>query len=187
MMTVEQSDAAAQVGAPQEAAAARPASRRGGARPTPERSPELAHVSLTALRAYREELTTEENRVSYWRRLVQARIDVLVSRPGIRADLGRLQDVLTDAHRGSRRQALVAVAPSEDVPPLPDLAGLWTADPDPSDEPARDALVARLSAAERELSAYRSALHRRIDRATADLIARYHENPTSCLVALPSR
>lgn len=163
----------------------RGATRRGRARPTPVRSHELDHVTLDSLRAYRTELTAEEGRVSYWRRLVQARIDVLVSGSVARTDFTRLQRVLTDPQVSSRRHALAAIDHGDDVPPLPDLADLWAADPVPGDDAARDALVVRLAAAEKELSSYRTALHERIDRATADLIARYHENPTTCLVALP--
>ena len=42
-----------------------------------------------------------------------------------------------------------------------------------------------LRAAEVELSAYRTALHRRIGDATNELIARYREQPGLCLSALP--
>lgn len=165
----------------------RPAPRKRAPRPVPQRCPELAHVSLVELRTYRDELAAEENRVSYWRRLVQARLDLLLARSGRSSDLRRLRDVLSQTRGASRRQALLDVAPSEDVPPLPDLLALWSADPDPKDEAERATLVERLSAAEQELSAYRTALHVRIDRATGDLIARYSEDPSSCLVALPSR
>ena len=47
-------------------------------------------------------------------------------------------------------------------------------------------LFARLASAESVLSSYREALHRRLDRATADLVARYHSSPRECLSALPS-
>ncbi len=36
-------------------------------------------------------------------------------------------------------------------------------------------------------TAYRSALHVRLDLATRELIARYHDNPSACLVALPRK
>ena len=39
--------------------------------------------------------------------------------------------------------------------------------------------------AELQLSAYRNALHRRLELATGELIARYHEDPSLCLCALP--
>lgn len=60
------------------------ASRSGagstGRRPAAARRPvarvaHLAHLDLDALREYRQELITEESRVSYWRRILQARID----------------------------------------------------------------------------------------------------------------
>jgi len=40
-------------------------------------SEELAGLDLDQLRSYRRELESEEDRVSYWRRLVHGRIDVL--------------------------------------------------------------------------------------------------------------
>jgi hypothetical protein len=67
--------------------------------------------------------------------------------------------------------------------PLPDLAVLWergTAGADPD-------LLQRLARAEHQLSAYRRSLHERLDAATGELIARYHENPSLALAALPLR
>jgi hypothetical protein len=43
-----------------------------------------------------------------------------------------------------------------------------------------------LSKAEAQLSAYRTALHKRLAAATGELIARYREQPTLCLSALPT-
>lgn len=159
--------------------------RRGAARPVPERREALAHLDLRELRAYRAELAQEESRVSYWRRLVQARIDVLAAAgaPAGLHDLGKLRAVLTDQRVASQRTAVLEVHPGDDRPPLPQLDALWESEP--ADDDARGDLLLRLAAAERELSTYRTALHRRLDAATAELIARYHENPSSCLVALP--
>jgi hypothetical protein len=56
---------------------------------------------------------------------------------------------------------------------------------DELDEPGRDRLAGELEAAEEELSAYRNALHGRLDAATQDLIARYRAEPAACLYALP--
>ena len=42
-----------------------------------------------------------------------------------------------------------------------------------------------LEEAEGQLSEYRAALHKRIAEATTELIARYREEPTLCLIALP--
>jgi len=69
------------------------------------------------------------------------------------------------------------------MPILPHLPELW-ASLATDDEPGRSELFARLASAESVLSSYREALHRRIDRATADLVARYREDPLQCLVAL---
>jgi len=46
-------------------------------------------------------------------------------------------------------------------------------------------LQAELTQAEGQLSAFRAALHDRLDRATRELIARYRENPRLALTALP--
>lgn len=162
----------------------RQSSGRAGARQraVPRRSPLLAHLSLPALRDYRKELAEEEGRVSYWRRLVQARIDVLAADPG---SLSRLQAVLTGSDACSRRGALLAMTPADVVPPLPDLDVLWSEQPDPGDDTAIGDLLLRLADVESTLSSYRAALHERIDRATEDLIARYREDPASCLDVLP--
>ena len=46
-------------------------------------------------------------------------------------------------------------------------------------------LEADLERAERDLSEYRQALHRRIATASEELIARYRDHPLDCLSALP--
>ena len=51
------------------ASSGRPRGRR------PSAVPHFAHLALDALRAYRQELLAEERRVSYWRRILQARLD----------------------------------------------------------------------------------------------------------------
>ena len=47
----------------------------------PERSDELRHMTLDRLRNYRRTLLSEELSTSYWRRLLQARRDLLRSGP----------------------------------------------------------------------------------------------------------
>ena len=59
------------------------------------------------------------------------------------------------------------------------LAEIWQHDGDPA------ATVARLGEASEQLSAYRTALHRRIDAATEELVARYHREPALALALLP--
>lgn len=166
-----------------------PRSRKGGPKPVPERQEIFSHLTLDALRAYRRALGEEESRVSYWRRILQARLDLLrASLDGTSArdvDTEALRPVLTDARVGAGRQALVEVVPVDDIPPLPRIEQLWERQVDPSDEPAARALEADLAQAERELSDYRAALHRRIAAATGELIARYREQPSLCLSVLP--
>lgn len=155
-------------------------------RPVPVRSAAFDHLDLAALRGYRRVLAEEEGRVSYWRRLVQARLDLLrAAAEGRPAGVDRLRDVLADRRVTPPRTAVVDLLPGGDLPPLPDLPLLWTRLPATGDEAATARLVAGLAGAESQLSAYRSALHRRIEAATTELIARYRENPALCLAVLP--
>ena len=163
--------------------AAAPAPRKHAVRPTPMRRDEHAHLSLDGLREYRTKLTAEEANVSYWRRIIQARLDVV--RAGSDLISENLKPVLTDARVGAGRSALVEIVPMDDAPPLPDLAGLWERQVDPSNAVAIAALEVDLDAAERQLSEYRSVLHQRLGAATSELIARYRDEPNLCLTALP--
>jgi hypothetical protein len=153
----------------------------------PERSPEFAHLPLVGLRQYRRALTQEESRVSYWRRIIQARLDVVRVLDGATSgpDLESLRPVLGADRVGAARSALLDVVPFDDIPPLPHLESLWDRDPVEGDEAHNTALAADLVKAETQLSAYRAALHRRLAAATTELIARYREEPTLCLSALP--
>lgn len=160
-----------------------PVPRRSPQRVAPVRTDEHAHLSLDELRAYRTTLSQEEGRVSYWRRILQARLDLV--RAGTEADSDTLRPVLTDARVGAGRRALVEIMPVDDIPPLPDLAGLWDRLVDSSDTEAMAVLEADLSEAERQLSEYRAVLHVRIGAATGELIARYRDEPGLCLSALP--
>ena len=150
-----------------------------GRRPA-QRAPELAPLALEDLRTYRQELITEESRVSYWRRILQARLDLAL---GDESSLGRLRGVLTEHQKSSRRLALQMFDDPNGTPPLPDLAVLWEIQAGTAGED--DALLARLAAAEHELSAYRSSLHARLDAATGELISRYRDEPSLALRALP--
>ena len=164
----------------------RPTADAGRFRTAPERSPEFAHLSLDGLRSYRLALTNEENRVSYWRRIIQARLDIVrAAEAGTMATGERLRDVFAEVRVDSGRRVLLTVIPVEDIPPLPDLPELWTREPLPGAGEHNAALAGDLSRAEAQLSAYRTALHKRLAAATGELIARYREEPTLCLSALP--
>jgi hypothetical protein len=157
--------------------------RKHTPRPAAERSHEHAHLTLDGLRDYRKALTAEESKVSYWRRIIQARLDLV--RAGTDAASDSLKPVLTDERVGAGRQALVEVVPVDDIPELPDLAGLWDRQVDPADPSSIVALETDLAAAEQQLSEYRNVLHRRLGAATSELIARYRDEPALCLTALP--
>lgn len=150
-------------------------------------SPHLVALTLVELRAYRERLSFEEDRVSYWRRLAHARIDILEA--GVHADgslsVRDLIRALGDTGAGRGRHALVRVRPGEPLPDLPVLEEMWATEIDPDDTEAVAEALDRLRAAEQQLTDYRRALHVRIDEATGELIDRYRQNPASALIALP--
>jgi len=146
---------------------------------------DMAHLSLDQLRLYRRRLAEEEERISYWRRLVHARIDVLEAeayheRP-LRLD--ELIRVLGDTGTGRTRTALVNVRAADPLPELPVLEDMWMTEIDPHDTAEVAEATRRLRAAEGQLTDYRRALHERLDDATAELIARYRSNPVAALVA----
>jgi hypothetical protein len=164
----------------------RPTADAGRFRAVPERSPDFAHLSLDGLRAYRRALGTEEGRVSYWRRIIQARLDLVrAAESGTTATPENLRGVFAEARVDSGRKALLTVVPVDDMPPLPDLVDLWARTPRPGDLDDLRSLARDLAKAEAQLSAYRTALHKRLASATGELIARYREQPTLCLTALP--
>lgn len=155
-------------------------------RTPPERSPDFAHLSLDALRRYRATLSAEESRVSYWRRIVQARLDVVrATEDGAVPASSALHDVLARPRMETSRQALMELLPVDDMPPLPNLADLWERASLPGNAKQNHRLIRDLSKAETQLSKYRAALHQRIAAATTELIARYREDPTQCFRVLP--
>ena len=149
-------------------------------------SPHLAELSLDQLRAYRRRLTDEEDKVSYWRRLAHARIDVLraeaASSDGS-LTMEELVRVLGDTGSGRTRTALVSVSAAEPLPDLPVLEEMWVTEVDPHDDQAVQDAIERIRAAEHQLTDYRRALHERISEATGELISRYREDPASALTA----
>ena len=182
--TVPDAEAAEQRAADAKARrAARKAAR--AATPPPERDSTYDGLSLADLRAARTEIADEETRVSYWRRIIQARLDVVRSDVPDSERVADLTRVLTDARGSVRRLAYIDVQPVDDIPPLPDLAEIWSRQVDRSNPRAVARLERDLSAAEQELSGFRRELHRRIDLVTNELIARYREQPLLALQILP--
>jgi hypothetical protein len=154
---------------------------RGAADP----SRHWSELSLDDLRDYRRTLAEEEEKVSYWRRLVHARIDVLEAeahheRPLTMDELVR---VLGDTGTGQGRTALVSVHAAEPLPDLPVLEEMWVTELDLHDSAAVADAARRLRTAEAQLTDYRRALHARLDAATQELIERYRQDPAAALVA----
>jgi hypothetical protein len=150
-------------------------------------SPHLAETSLQDLRSYRQRLRDEEDKVSYWRRLMHARMDMLDAGSHTEGSLS-LEDlvrVLGDTGTGHTRTALAKVRSAEPLPDLPELPDMWVTEIDPHDANAVAEAMSKLRAAEQQVTEYRKALHQRIDEVTGELISRYRENPAAALEALP--
>ncbi|HVF19593.1 MAG TPA: hypothetical protein VNA14_05060 [Mycobacteriales bacterium] len=150
-----------------------------------DRDPLLCGLTLHDLRDYRRALGQEESRVSYWRRILQGRLDILRGE-GSAADIDNLGAMLSDDRVCRGRTALIEIVPADDIPPLPNLAQLWERTTTSTDPGVRAVVLVELAEAEAQLSSYRSALHRRLGLATGELIARYREHPGLCLDVLPT-
>lgn len=144
-------------------------------------------LTTAELRARRQQAEVVENRVSYARRLLQGRID-LVRAEALRRErdetlaavLDTLPEVLADAQ--ARPRTLVDVRPPRDLTP-PDL------DDDPLEERVVDlrvvatdellVLAESLAQRERELSVLRRRLFDVIDGLQAEVVERYRSGGAS--------
>ena len=140
---------------------------------------------LDDLRTLRESLREEEQRVSYWRQLVQGRLDLVRTaldggHPSA-DDLASLaRPALVTAPDGAR-VAATSLALEGLVSPLAGLEDLWDAPIAWDDPPALHRLERGLVEAEVKLSAYRRALHERIDGCTAQLVDHYQRDPAQIM------
>jgi hypothetical protein len=141
-------------------------------------------MTIERLRTYRRTLLSEELSTSYWRRLLQARRDLLRTSPPL-GDRIALREALAEERSPGGRQSIMALHPARGMPILPLLPDLWATEIAAPGTPEARELALRLTSAESVLSSYREALHRRLNRATADLVARYHEDPRLCFSLLP--
>lgn len=150
-------------------------------------SPDLEHLNLVALRVYRKELAQEEERISYWRRLVQARLDVLraASKSLDALSIEDLVKALGETGTGVRRQVLLTINGNHPLPDLPGIGKVWHQAVDPRNDASSAAAEAALMEAEEALTSYRKALHVRLSEATGELISRYIEEPGLSLDLLP--
>ena len=136
---------------------------------------------LDDLRALRESLREEEQRVSYWRQLVQGRLDLVrTSLAGGHPSADDLASLAaTRAREGARRRSPAATRLALEglVSPLAGLEGLWGAPIAWGDPMSLHRVERDLVEAEVKLSAYRRALHERIDACTARLVDHYQRDP----------
>ena len=136
---------------------------------------------LDDLRTLRESLREEEQRVSYWRQLVQGRLDLV--RTALEGGHPSADDLASLAaarpRDGARRRS--PAAPSQARGglgrPRAGREGRGDAPIAWDDPPALHRLERGLVEAEVKLSAYRRALHERIDACTAQLVDHYQRDP----------
>jgi hypothetical protein len=140
---------------------------------------------LAGLRALREALREEERQVSYWRRLVQGRLDLAqAALAGDQASVEKLTATASGQRPDPRRAGAPRRSPSfakfaggiQDRR-LAALAAAWDT-PIPWDDRERlRQVAASLAQIESELSRRRRELHQRIDACTTELVDRYRRDP----------
>jgi hypothetical protein len=148
--------------------------------------PELAALSLPELRTLRRDAQRDEADLSYVRRLLQGRIDILRAELARRSPAGagsvvdRLPEILTDAparHRSSARHVTLGTPQSEEYRRL---AADMLAEVELSDLTARTDLelttaMSRLVAYEHQVSRRRQHLQRTADDCSGEIARRYRE------------
>jgi len=123
----------------------------------------LSELDLPALRAQRRHLTAEHARLTWLRRLVKARGDLEVARlTGVTGPSGAETSLLTPAVRAA---LAMAEEGHRDVP--------------------SSALLAELVHTERSLRHAVDDTRLHLDEATAELMRRYRDDPSTCLGQRP--
>ncbi|MET9292112.1 ABC transporter substrate-binding protein [Streptomyces sp. NPDC003077] len=161
----------------------RPPRQRDRFGPVPR--PDLAGMGLPDLRVLRRDAQQEEADLSYVRRLLQGRIDILRAETSRRSApqpslLDRLPEILADVpsrHRSSARHVTLGMPHSERYRRLAEemvgevaLSDLTAR----TDEELRDAM-GRLVRYEQEVSRRRQSLQRTADDCSAEIARRYRE------------
>ena len=148
--------------------------------------PDLAVQSLPELRTLRRDAQRDEADLSYVRRLLQGRIDILRAELARRSPAGaasvvdRLPEILTDAparHRSSARHVTLGTPHNEEYRRL---AADMLAEVELSDLAARTDLelttaMGRLVRYEQQVSRRRQRLQRTTDECSAEIARRYRE------------
>jgi hypothetical protein len=135
-----------------------PNARGARRQPSPRLDPALAHLSLPSVRAYRHMLAQEEFAATSWRRLISVHLAAL-------ADTERPGSAPSTVHSTGAGHG----ADGADLP----AGSAWTD------------WVHQLHDLDLALVGYRESALERLARVTDELIARYHQDPSRCLAALP--
>ncbi len=171
-------------GRPPRAVSLRPPAQRTATSEPPEH--DLTLLSLPELRTLRRDAQRDEADLSYLRRLLQGRIDILRAELARRSPLGaasvveRLPEILRDAparHRSSARHVTLGTPQSEEYR---QLAAEMLAEVELSDLGARTDVelteaMARLVRYEQQISLRRQTLQRTADDCSAEIARRYRE------------
>ncbi|MCC2278611.1 hypothetical protein LKL35_24750 [Streptomyces sp. ET3-23] len=154
-------------------------------RPPSQRSGRLADVGLAELRARRRAAQREEADLSYVRRLLQGRIDILRAELSRRSAPGspvveRLSEILADgpsAHRSSARHVRLGVPVGDECRRLAEemLSEVGLSDPEARTEHELREGMARLAGYERQVSARRRVLQQTADDCGAEIARRYRD------------
>jgi hypothetical protein len=169
-----------------------PDSGTGGENPggpqLPSEPPEhdLAVLSLRELRTLRRDAHREEADLSYVRRLLQGRIDILRAELARRSPAGagsvveRLPEILTDAparHRSSARHVTLGTPHSEEYGQLAAdmLAEVELSDLDARTDLELNTAMGRLVRYEQQVSLMRQRLQRTADDSSGEIARRYRE------------
>ncbi|QLE76187.1 ABC transporter substrate-binding protein [Streptomyces rectiverticillatus] len=167
----------------------RPPSQRSGRQAdAPGRG--LGELSLVELRALRGDARRDEADLSYVRRLLQGRVDILRaelarrSSPGspvmARLVVDRLSEILADGpsdHRSSARHVTVGTPRSEEYRRLAEdmLSEVELSDLGARTDAELHEAMGRLASYERQVSVRRQQLQRRADDCSAEIARRYRE------------
>ena len=171
----------------------RPPAPRSPLADTP--APELGALDLAALRTLRRDAQREEADLSYLRRLLHGRIDILqaeLRRRGGAQDalpdgsaaeapvVDRLSEILTDGPsrvRSSARHVTLGTPLTERVRLLAEemLAEVELSDLDARTDPELQAAMGRLARHEQQVSRRRQGLQHTVDGCSAEITRRYRE------------
>jgi len=156
--------------------------------PADTAAPDLAALGLAALRALRRDAQQEEADLSYLRRMLHGRIDILRAEMSRRGSpdapvqdspvLDRLSEILADGPsriRTSARHVTLGTPLTERVRLLAEdmLAEVELSDLAARTDPELHAAMSRLARSEQQVSARRQSLQQTVDGCSAEITSRY--------------